>query len=199
LARLTKEEKKEKIMRESLKLFSKEGFYTTTIPDIANAMGMSVGNLYNYFSSKEALAQELIRFISEKLGVEFQKINNENISSQEKIKKIVSIYFEIAENEPETIEYFLRVYLSNREVFANGCEGMICVSPFVTEVMIFFEEGVSNKELRDQDFFMAFGLFMGYLGGMVFLYGEQMLPNKLSSYVDGISNNIYLALKHYEA
>lgn len=198
MARLSKEERKEQIMRESLKLFSKEGFYTTTIPDIAKALDMSVGNLYNYFTSKEALAKELIMYISKKLGFSFRKINDQKINSEEKIRKIVEVYFKTAEDEPEMIEYFLRVYLSNREVFSDGCEGMICVSPFVTEVMVFFEEGVSKKELRNQDFFTAFALFMGYLGGMVFLYGEKMLPNKLPYYTDDISNNIYLALKSYE-
>lgn len=93
------------------------------------------------------------------------------------------------------IDYFLRVFLSNREVFKNGCEGMICVNDFITEIIIYFEEGVKAEDLRDQDFFSAFGLFMGYLGGMVFLQGEDILPNKLETYVDDISDNIYRALK----
>jgi hypothetical protein len=61
--------------------------------------------------------------------------------------------------------------------------------------MIFFDEGVQSKELRDQDFFSAFGLFMGYLGGMVFLNGENILPKDLNEYIDSISQNIYYALK----
>jgi hypothetical protein len=36
---------------------------------------------------------------------------------------------------------------------------------------------------------------MGYLGGMVFLNGEKILPNELSFYIDDISENIYNALK----
>jgi hypothetical protein len=80
-------------------------------------------------------------------------------------------------------------------VFKEGCEGMICVNDFITEIMIFFEEGVACGELRDQDFFSAFGLFMGYLGGMVFLKGEAILPQELEAYVEDISENIYRALK----
>ncbi len=198
MARPNKEEKKAAIMHQALKLFSKEGFYTTTIPDIAKSIGMSVGNLYNYFKSKDILAKEIIKYISAYLGNELRKINEEDISSREKIHKIVTVYFRTAEEKPEMIEYFLRVYLANREVFKEGCEGMICVSDFVTEIMIFFEEGVKKGELRDQDFFSAFGLFMGYLGGMVFLYGEHVLPEALPYYIDDISNNIYQALKSDE-
>ena len=72
---------------------------------------------------------------------------------------------------------------------------MLCVSGFVTEIMIFFDSGVSRKELRNQDFFSAFGLFMGYLGGMVFLKGEKILPKNIEYYIDDVSYNIYCALK----
>ena len=71
----------------------------------------------------------------------------------------------------------------------------ICVSSFVTEMMIFFDEGVACGDLHDQDFFSAFGLFMGYLGGMVFLHGESILPESLDNYKKSISENIFNALK----
>jgi len=196
LSRIDKKaQKKELIIKTALKLFSKNGFHNTTIPDIAKALNMSVGNLYNYFKSKDILAKEIISYTSNLLGDEIKKINYMNISTKEKIKKIVEVYFNIATTQPETIDYFLRVFLSHREVFNEGCEGMICVTSFVTEIMIFFEEGVEKNELRDQDFFSAFGLFMGYLGGMVFLKGENILPKNLNEYIDDIANNIYNALK----
>ncbi len=190
-----KEQRKIEIMDTALRLFSKEGFFAVTIADIAKELNMSVGNLYNYFSSKEALAKELIFYISKILGTKIREINMMDIKTKEKIEKIVEVYFNTAIERPELIDYFLRVYLSHKEIFKEGCEGMICVSPFVTEIMIFFEEGVRNSELRDQDFFTAFGLFMGYLGGMVYLKGEGMLPNDLKFYTRSISENIYRALK----
>ena len=189
-----KEQKKEQIMQSALELFSVKGFYNTTIPDIANALKMSVGNMYNYFKSKDLLAKEIIKYISVYLGHKLKEINEQDISTEEKTRKIIEVYFETAMKKPEMIDYFLRIYLSNREVFKEGCEGMICVNEFVTEIMIYFEEGVRCGDLRDQDFFSAFGLFMGYLGGMVFLKGENILPKELDDYVDDISYNVYKAL-----
>ncbi len=195
MARITKAERKKSIISASLKLFSERGFYITTIPDIAQKVGMSVGNFYNYFNSKDVLAKELVMYISQYLGDNIRDINERDISTDEKIYEIVSMYFNIADEKPEMIEYFLRVYLSNREVFSDGCEGMLCVSPFVTEMMMFFNDGVESGDLYDQDFFSAFGLFMGYLGGMVFLFGEKILPEPLENYKESISQNIYNALK----
>jgi len=187
--------KRESIIQTALQLFSTNGFHRTTIPDIARKLGMSVGNLYNYFSSKDILAQEIIKYTSQTLGEKIKEVNMLDISAEEKIRKIVEIYFTMAKEKPEMIEYFLRVYLSNREVFSDGCEGMICVSGFITEIMIFFDDAVGSGELRNQDFFSAFGLFMGYLGGMVFLKGEGVLPQDIENYIDDISRNIYYALK----
>ena len=192
---MSKEEKKLEIMKTALNLFAKNGFYNTTIADIAKEMGMSVGNMYNYFPSKESLAKELLIYTSKLFGEELKKINEMDISSKEKIKKIVELYFKKAKSEPELVDYFMRVYLSNKEIFNNGCEGMLCVSSFVTEIMIFFEEGVREQELKNQDFFTAFGLFMGYLGGLVFLYREGILGKDIEEYIDGVSENIYNALK----
>lgn len=195
MGRISKEERKEGIVTAALKLFSENGFYVTTIPDIAAKVGMSVGNFYNYFTSKDVLAKELVLFISTYLGDKIKAINEKPITTKEKISAIVTMYFKTAVDRPEMIEYFLRVYLSNREIFGEGCEGTICVSPFVTEMMIFFNDGVECGDLRNQDFFSAFGLFMGYLGGMVFLSGQKILPEELSSYEESISENIYNALR----
>ncbi len=192
----TKEEKKNNIIQNSLKLFSKNGFYNTTIPDIAKSMKMSVGNMYNYFKSKEELAKYAIKYSTNVLAVELKNINQMDISSKDKIYLFTQKYLENVKNSPEIIEYFLRVYLSNREVFNEGCEGFLCVSEFVTEVMLLLDEGASRKEFRQQDFFPAFSMIMGCLGGFAFLSGEKVLDKDILEYSNAVAQNIYKALKY---
>jgi len=36
---------------------------------------------------------------------------------------------------------------------------------------------------------------MGYLGGLVFLSKERILPKSLNEYIESVSENIYNALK----
>lgn len=193
-----KEEKKNNIIENALKLFSKNGFYNTTIPDIAKAMKMSVGNMYNYFKSKEELAKYAIKYSTNALAVELREINQMDISSRDKIFEFTKRYLDNVKQSPEVIEYFLRVYLSNREVFNDGCEGFLCVSEFVTEVMILLDDGAARKEFRQQDFFPAFAMIMGALGGFAFLSGEKVLDKDILAYADGVAENIYRALKYDE-
>lgn len=190
-----KEDRKTSIMQTALKLFATEGFYSTTMPVIAKKLGMSTGNFYNYFSSKDELAKEIMLYISSVLGEKLREINMSDKSVREKINMIVKMYFQIAQERPEVIEYFLRIFLSNREIFTKACTGMVCVSDFVTELMLFFDDGVQSGELKDQDFFSALSLFMGYLGGMVFLNGEEVLTKPLGEYETSIGENIYNALR----
>ncbi|MDQ7056377.1 MAG: TetR/AcrR family transcriptional regulator [Persephonella sp.] len=195
IRKLTKEERKKEIVKVACRLFAERGYYNTTIPDIAEELGMSVGNLYNYFRSKEELAKYIMQYSSKLLGEEIHKINQQDIPTKEKIYKIVRKFFEIGQEQPELIEYFLRVFLSNREVFEEGCEGFLCVQEVVTELMLFLEEGARKGDFRQQDFFPAFVTLMGPLGGMVFLQGENVLPKEPVEYSQELAENIWRALK----
>lgn len=190
-----KEEKRLQIIRTACRLFAERGYYNTTMPDIARELGMSVGNLYNYFESKEELAKEVMLTVSRWVAERLRSINEKDIPTREKIRELVRSFFEISLKEPELIDYFLRVFLSNREVFKEGCEGFACVGEVVTEVMILLSNGVERGELRNQDFFSAFVTVMGPMGGIVFLHGEGVLEKPLMEYVEPIAENIWNALK----
>jgi AcrR family transcriptional regulator len=47
-------------LQASLELFSTQGYGATSMRQIASAAGLSVGNLYHHFGSKEAIFQQLI-------------------------------------------------------------------------------------------------------------------------------------------
>jgi AcrR family transcriptional regulator len=50
---------------------------------------MSVGNMYNYFKSKDVLAKEIISFISQYLGDKLKEINEQNISTNYLLKSLL--------------------------------------------------------------------------------------------------------------
>jgi AcrR family transcriptional regulator len=61
--RITAEAKtatRERIIKVAAKLFTKEGYESTTTRDIASASGIAAGTLFNYFESKEAIVAVLI-------------------------------------------------------------------------------------------------------------------------------------------
>jgi AcrR family transcriptional regulator len=45
----------------ALRLFTRQGFHGTSIREIASEAGISIGNIYNYYPTKEALYVSLVR------------------------------------------------------------------------------------------------------------------------------------------
>ena len=57
----------EQALKAALQLFSSQGFGATSMRDIADRAGMSMGNLYHHFGHKEAMFQQLLDSYWERL------------------------------------------------------------------------------------------------------------------------------------
>lgn len=53
-------QRKEKIEQAACELFIKQGFHATSMRDIAKGAGVSLGNLYNYYETKDAIFESII-------------------------------------------------------------------------------------------------------------------------------------------
>ena len=57
---MKKQSTKEKILSRSLTLFAKQGFKESSVRDIAKAVGIQVGGLYNHFKNKDEILESLV-------------------------------------------------------------------------------------------------------------------------------------------
>ncbi len=98
---------KEKIIHESLKLFSLKGFLSTSITDILEATNSSKGGFYNHFASKDDLFFQVLD--------EAQKIwRKRTLSGLDEIKSPVGKIEKFLENYRDR-------YLKDAENFPGGC------------------------------------------------------------------------------
>ena len=98
---------KQKIIHESLKLFSLKGFLSTSIQDILLAAGTSKGGFYNHFSSKEDLFFQVLD--------EASKIwRKRNFSDLDDIENPLRKAKKLLENYRDH-------YLKDAENFPGGC------------------------------------------------------------------------------
>ena len=67
------EEKKGRIEEAAKQLFIKQGFHATSTRNIAVRAGTSLGNLYNYYPTKEAILSSIIS--------KYQKVIDERLKS----------------------------------------------------------------------------------------------------------------------
>lgn len=63
----TSEQNKLKIARAALRLFTRKGFHGTTVREIADKAGVSIGNVYTYYRTKEEIFVDLVGRLGEKM------------------------------------------------------------------------------------------------------------------------------------
>jgi TetR/AcrR family transcriptional regulator, transcriptional repressor for nem operon len=98
---------KERIIEESLKLFSVKGYMSTSTTDIIVAAGTAKGGFYNHFKAKEQLFYETLSF-ARKIWREKNLYGLEEIDRP--LKKIVIL-----------LENYRDRYLSDARNFPGGC------------------------------------------------------------------------------
>ena len=58
---MKQEDTKQKILEKSLELFSKRGYSSVTVEDIAAAVGVKAPSLYNHYRSKHAIFDAIVK------------------------------------------------------------------------------------------------------------------------------------------
>jgi len=189
---------KEKIIRESLKLFSLKGFLSTSIQDIMKETRASKGGLYNHFKSKDDI---LLAVLSEARKVWRER----NLAGLDRIEKPVEKVRKLLENYRDR-------YLKDRETFPGGClfvtlsvelddqrpdfsrelnEGFVRLKAMIRRNL---DQGKKNGDLRGEVNTEAVTemIFSGMLGASV-IYGTGKSPkgvdqciNALIHYLEGL-------------
>ena len=85
-----KKTSKEKILKESIKLFKIHGYYNTSMANIADACGLIKGSIYHHFKSKDEIGLESLKYIHQYFEKNIYSIANQsNISAKEKLELFV--------------------------------------------------------------------------------------------------------------
>jgi AcrR family transcriptional regulator len=108
---------KRKIEAAALQVFVKQGFHGTSIRDIANASGVSIGNIYNYYKTKE----DLYKAIAEHYETRMQALRasaiegTDDLFDPDNLLKFAERLREIVHNETD---YWRLMYIDVTE-FGN--------------------------------------------------------------------------------
>ena len=80
---------REEILSKSLDVFRQQGYYNTSMTDLANACGLQKGSFYHYFESKEALMKAILENIRTYLNTQvFSIAFEENKDASERLEKL---------------------------------------------------------------------------------------------------------------
>ena len=91
-------ETKEQVIKAAIDLFSNKGFNGTSIRAIANAMGMSISNIYHYFGNKEGLMLAILEQSSTRLLNSLRQISEKEIEPLDRFKLLIETHVRLSED-----------------------------------------------------------------------------------------------------
>ncbi len=131
-----KNDKKQLYLIAAVKTFQEKGFHATTVKDITDEAGTSVGNFYRYFESKEKIFEELVTTFHKLLVEKLQVLNKDEIPPVGVLKKLFHDYSKMfKENQQIALIYieqmggiskeYREMHTNLQEVFDNEVEKII--------------------------------------------------------------------------
>lgn len=105
-----KEAKKDKIIEKSMELFCEKGYYATKVEEITKALGISKGNFYTYFNSKEEVLYEILDIMKNEKIRMLEEIDT-NKAPKEILKDFIEDY------KQYVFKYLKKVTLQNMDNF----------------------------------------------------------------------------------
>ena len=173
---------RDQVLRTALTLFSRDGYFNTSIHDIRRDAGVSIGSIYHHFANKESLAKALYDDLLERMTDAMLRIMDENARCHDRCRAVIRFLFEAAEEEPATMNFAL--YAKHREFMPS--ERPICSSRPFELMHQMVVEGIISGALRPiEPWVAATSLFGGPLR-MISLRLDGVLPNPLPTYLDEV-------------
>ncbi len=125
-----RKQKELQILDAALVVFSQNGFENTSMQSVSKHAGVSKGNLYNYFDSKEALLKKIIRNGLEKImehyeGIgsienekEFENVLNDSFKMLRENRDFWKLFYSLV-TQPKVQQLFHRIFYAFFESYMN--------------------------------------------------------------------------------
>jgi len=172
----------EVVMRAAIHLFTKQGYFNTSVPDIVRESGVSTGSIYHHFGDKEGIAKALFEMLVARMEKAFSDIERQHDSAQARCRAVIELLFRVAEEEPEVMTYML--FVKHKEFMPDMAP--ICSSKPFRRMRQMIIDGMTNGEVRQMDDMVAAASVFGGALRLISLRLDGVLERSLDEYVDEI-------------
>jgi AcrR family transcriptional regulator len=172
----------EQVLAAALNLFTEQGYFNTSIPDIVKASSVSTGSIYHYFRDKEGIARSLYDSLVERMEAQLRKVEAAHATAHERCRAVIELLFELTEQEPAVMRFML--FSRHREFIPD--QKPVCSSrPFV-QMRQMVASGMQSGEIREVTPIVAASAMFGGALRLIQLRLDGILDAPLPEYLDEI-------------
>lgn len=179
-ARVRTVDKREQILQATLKLFSSEGFFNTSIHDIRREADVSIGSIYHYFTNKETLARALYDELVDEMLQTIRSIILEQDTCRERSRAIMRFFFSWTDSNPLSMHYIM--YARHQE-FMPEAKPICSSEPFFLVFQV-VGEGIEQGEVRAVNPAVATTSLFGGAIRLIHLYLDGSLEGPVEQYFE---------------
>lgn len=179
---IRKSDIRERVIDAALHLFTQQGYFNTSIPDIVSASNCSTGSIYHHFKDKEGIAKALFESLVERMNIAFDDIENQYSSAHDRCHAIIKLLFFITETEPDIMNFIL--YARHKEFLPNN--NPICSSRPFQKMREFVTKGMTDGEILAMDDIVAAASIYGGALRMIHLRLDGVLNKSLMDKLDDV-------------
>jgi TetR/AcrR family transcriptional regulator, fatty acid metabolism regulator protein len=139
-------DKPQQIIDAAVRVFARKGYWNSRVSDIARAAGIAAGTIYLYFETKEDILITVFREKMAEFVSALWRAIAEEPDAVAKLKRLVTMHFEILEREPELAEV-VQVELRQGQKFFRGPATQE-IAAYFTLISSVLEEGVASGQFR---------------------------------------------------
>jgi AcrR family transcriptional regulator len=173
------------ILLAALKLFTKKGYFNTSLIDIKHAADLkTLADLYQHFTNKQAIATTLYANIIDCLNISVDDIRRRNQKSSEQLRGIVDLLFKLTDDAPDVLRFLL---LLKCDEFLPNEKPMMETSAFVKIIKI-IQAGIKAGEIRNIDPVLVNAHFFGIVNNTL----RSILLGELTKQADAYQSQTWL-------
>jgi len=175
-----KAETQDEILLAALKLFATNGFFNTSLTDIAEAAGIKNTNaIYHHFKNKQMIASQLYANIFDSFNISIDDIMRRNQKSSEQLRGIVDLFFKLTDDAPEIMRFLLVLRINE---FLPEEKPIQETAAFVKIIKI-IQSGIKTEEIRNIDPQLVNAYFFGIINNTLQLVLAGALDKKADAYL----------------
>lgn len=170
------------ILKTALHLFTTKGYFNTSVHDIKREASISIGAVYHHFQSKEEIANAIYSDLLESMTTSMTELIEQHDSTAERCRAIMGFLFDMAESNPEEMEFML--YAKHREFMPTAIP--VCSSRPLSMMREIVQQGIEEGTIRDMPVTLATTCLFGGMFRMINLRLDKVVKDPLPTYLDTI-------------
>ncbi len=141
--------RRKEIVNAAVDLFVRKGFHRTTIREIAQKFGMSIGTLYEYIRTKEDILILVCDYINTTVSMRVKPSVEITEDSSQSLKNAIEIYYRIID---EMQDYIIFLYQETKSLSHENRKYIFKSEEDMTEIFVkILRHGVEQGSFKIED------------------------------------------------